>query len=226
VKSPGTGPATLDHPMFDGVDRAALEVLFASVQPRRFDAGEVVTMPDGPPRLHLVLDGLLRCYRLSWNGQQLLLELIPPGGFDGLVRLAGLAGHYTVAVQPSWVASIPRRALDRAIASHARFASNLVWASATRLAVRERQMEAIAQRGGVAAVATLLVLLAERSAETNGKGTYLPPRLTHQAMAEMLGLRRETVTTAMRQLKAHKAVAKVGGRYAVDTEALLELSGA
>jgi CRP-like cAMP-binding protein len=218
-------PSVFDHPILAGTDRRTLGSVLTPVRTVRIESGEVLTMPAGPPRLHLVLDGLLRCYRLSGNGQQLLLELIPPGGFDGVIRLAGGTGHYTVAVQPSFVASIPKRLVDRAIASDSRFAANLVWASARRLATRERQMEALVTRRSVTAVANLLVLLCERSTERDRHHVILPPRLTHQAMSEMLGMRRETVTTAMLELKAQRVVSKSAGRYAVDLAALLELAG-
>src|SRR5438132_9183442 len=73
---------TLDHPIFRGTDRQKLEGILR-MPPRKVATGAVVSLPDGPARLHLVLSGLLRCYRLTSGGHQLLLELIPAGGFDG-----------------------------------------------------------------------------------------------------------------------------------------------
>jgi CRP-like cAMP-binding protein len=74
-------------------------------------------------------------------------------------------------------------------------------------------------------VASLLVLLAERNGVPEGDLTVLPGRLTQQTMAEMLGVRRETVTGALRQLRSTGAVRKTLGRYMVNTGALEELTG-
>lgn len=215
----------VDHPMFDGTDREKLARVLAAAPVRRLEAGDAVGLPNGPAQLHLVLRGLLRCYRLASHGRQLLLELTPAGGFDGLIQLSGRQGHYTVAAEASIVVSLSPEILRRAFAADPQVATNLVWAAAHRLALREQQIEAIATHDAVLGVAGIFLLLAERHSTANSDLPLMPDQLTHQTIAEMLGVRRETVTAAMRQLRTLGAVRKIDGRYVVDTGALEDLVG-
>ncbi len=209
-----------DHPIFKGADPSRVAPLLAAIPVRRLGPGEAVGLPVGPRQLHLVLSGLLRCYRLASNERQLLLELIPAGGFDGLIQMSGRPGHYTVAIENSTVVSIGPDMLGRLFAADPQVPANLVWAAAHRLAIREQQIEAMSEHNVVLGVASVFLMLAERNGVHDGGLTGLPNHLTHHAIAEMLGVRRETVTNSIRRLKATGAVTKDYGRYRVD-EALL-----
>jgi CRP/FNR family transcriptional regulator len=215
----------LDHPIFDGVDRSKVTPLLAAVPVRRLGPGEAVGLPIGPRQLHLVLSGLLRCYRLATNERQILLELIPPGGFDGLVQMSGRPGHYTVAVEESTVISMGPDMLGRLFAADPQVPANLVWAAAHRLAIREQQIEAMSDHNLVTGVAGVLLMLADRHGVHDGRLTLLPDHLTHHAVAEMLGVRRETVTNSIGRLRRLGAVSRVRGRYSVDEAILAEVLG-
>ncbi len=225
IPPPRTGPtpglqSLMDHPIFESANRATVAPLLAAIPVRRLGPGEAVGLPVGPRQLHLVLSGLLRCYHLASNGRQLLLELIPAGGFDGLIQMSGRAGHYTVAIENSTVASMGPEMLGRLFAADPQVPANLVWTAAHRLAIREQQIEAMSEHKVVLGVASILLMLAERTGVPDGDLTLLPDHLTHHVIAEMLGVRRETVTNSIRRLKAIGGVSKAHGRYTID-EAVL-----
>jgi CRP-like cAMP-binding protein len=68
-----------------------------------------------------------------------------------------------------------------------------------------------------------LLALGETLGRREGKWIVLKPRLTHQMLADMLGIRRETVTVHLRQLTKPGAVQAKGGRIALDSIALRKL---
>lgn len=213
----------LRHPILRDADKDKLAPVLARVPLRRLAPGEALGLPVGAPQLHLVLSGLLRCYRLASNERQLLLELIPAGGFDGLIRMSGRPGHFTVAVQDSLVVWLDPRVLRRAFAGDPQVAANLVWAAADRLSIREQQIDAISAHDPVIGVASILLMVARRNGIPEGDLTVLPDRLTHQTVAEMLGVRRETVTRALQRLTAQGAVHRLRGRYALDAVVIADV---
>lgn len=81
--------------------------------------------------------------REHWPGPEILLELIPEGGFDGLLSVAGRRGHFTEADDDSVVASLALPSLERVIALEPRVASNLFQLIIERLEGREEHLEAV-----------------------------------------------------------------------------------
>lgn len=211
----------LAHPFFRGVREERVAPILTIALPQVVPARTLINLPgSSEPALHLVLFGLLRSYLLNYEGRELLLEIIGPGGLDGFLTAAGLPGHFTEAVHDSLVASFSRDTLNRLIEADARIEFNLLSVVAARLAARERHLEAMAARGSTRGLASLLLLLAEKAGAADRCETVLDLRLTHQMLADMLGVRRETVTVDLPELVAAGAVRTSKRRFVVDPAAL------
>ncbi|MGH7777907.1 MAG: Crp/Fnr family transcriptional regulator [Candidatus Dormibacterales bacterium] len=220
------GPRSLlaDHPLLLRVSTARLDRILDGIPIKRVPRGTLLNTPGVTPGLlHLVLRGRLRAYQVTADGRELLLELIQEGGFDGLLSVAGRRGHFTEADEDSLVASVALPTLERLIALEPRVAGNLLQLIIERLEGREVHLEAIALHDPSQRLARQLLALGETLGHRQGGHVLLEPRITHQMLADMLGVRRETVTLHLGRMAGLGAVSVVKGHLRLDVESLLRM---
>lgn len=214
----------LGHPLFAGVGDQQVEPILREMPARRVRAGRLLSAPGAMPAyMHLVLSGRLHAYLLSSTGHQLVLEIIEAGGVDGVMAITGLAGHFSDVISDSVLVSVTAPQLERLVAAEPRIALSLVALTAAGLQAREEQMESMASRGA-AGLARLLLSLAKAHGSAPGPRCGLELRLTHQLLADMLGVRRETVTVQWPHLIRSGAVEMIDGNIFLDRVALLRLA--
>ena len=211
---------TLEHQLFAAVREEQIEPVLREVPPRRVQAGKLLSWPEATPaHVHLVLSGRLQAYLLNSTGHQLLLEIIAPGGMDGVMSVTGQPGHFLQAMSDSVVVSLTASQIERLAAAEPGIWLTLVGSMGARLQAREEQMESMSSRGA-AGLARLLLSLAKAHGSTAGPRCGLELRLTHQMLADMLGVRRETVTVQWPSLISSGAVEMIDGTMLLDQVAL------
>lgn len=221
---PGTRSHLLDHPLLRDVRTDRLERILDGIAVKEVPKGKLLNTPGVTPGLlYLVLRGRLRAYQMTADGRELLLELIPEGGFDGLLSVAGRRGHFTEADDNSVVASLALPTLERLIALEPAVARNLFQLIIERLEGREEHLEAVVLHDPSQRLARQLLALGETLGRRHGNRIALKPRLTHQMLADMLGVRRETVTLHLGQLADAGAVSVENGRFLLDVDALNQI---
>jgi CRP/FNR family cyclic AMP-dependent transcriptional regulator len=211
----------LDHPLLRDVRADRLQRILDGIAVQEVARGVRLNTPEVTPGLmYLVLRGRLRAYQVTADGHELLLELIPEGGFDGLLSVAGKRGHFTAADDDSVVASLALPTLERLIAVEPRVGMNLIQLIIERLEGREDHLEAVVLHDPTQRLARQLVALGETLGRKQGDRFALTPRITHQMLADMLGVRRETVTLHLGRLTELGAVTVEKGKLVLVPEIL------
>lgn len=204
------GVDIVDHPLFEGADAASLAAALRGVSAHEVPAGQIVARPDTQTCL-LVFEGSLLSYVLLPDGRRILFEVVRPGGVDGLLSVAvGVEGHFSEAAERSLVARLDRPVLEALMDKEPLIARNLIRMSLNRLRRREAQLEAVIHHEATRRVAAMLLTLTRYTGrpaqDGSGPLVELSPRPTHQLLADMVGLRRETVTIEMGRLRRLGAV--------------------
>ncbi len=217
------GSLLLEHPLFQGVDPSRLGGALNRIAVADVPKGAILGGPGLNERLHLVLKGCLRAYKVTADGRELLLELLPEGNFDGLLSMSGRRGHFTQAHTDSTVASLDLRTLEQIIATEPTVASNLLHMVVERLEHRERHLETVMLNDPGRQLARQLLALGDTLGRREDGWVALDPRITHQMLADMVGVRRETVTLHLQQLSRAGAVAVRRGRFKLHTDQLRKI---
>lgn len=190
----------LDQAVFRNLSRDGLRPRVQSLTLRRYSAGEIVAEPTlRRSALHLLLSGRLRVFDVTCAGKRIILDYVEPGSMDGMLSVAGLRGHYTEAVADSQVVTIPQTTLEEMIEIEPRLAVNLLWSMSWRLRRREDHVTRLALHDPDQRIAAQLLALSE--AGRAGSGEARSPRLSHETLADLVGLRRETVTLHLARLR-------------------------
>lgn len=188
-----------------GPDNADLEELINNRLPKRsFKKGDTIypTNQKGPV-LFVVKSGSVNITRQSAVGQEFDVKAIGPGTVFGEVPALGqtMLGAHAVAAENSKIALINASEFEKLAAAAPSFALNMVRQIGPRLVEAERRHEQAAFQPVTSRVASLLIKLANKDNQVVG--------YTHQEMADLLGVYRETVTNAIAELKQDRLI-KVG----------------
>ena len=175
----------------EAVDR---QILMSTCEP-----GKIFYMPEETGEvLFLLKKGRVQLYRLSPEGKKLVVATLGPGAIFGEMTLVGQGMHNTFAeaVDECMLCVMSRADVERLMRQRPEVAFRFVEALGDRLTQTERRLEEIAFKSIPARLAALLLRLSEEQGGSQVKG------YTHQALGEMLGTYRETVTQTLNDFKS------------------------
>ncbi len=154
--------------------------------------------------LFILKEGRVRLYQLSPDGKILTTALLEAGTIFGEMALLGqgLHGSYAEALTPCLLCLMSREDVKSRLLGDVRIAFRITEMLGRRLIDAERRMSDFAFKKLPERIASLLLHLAAQP-RARFLGRDRPEvRSTHEALAEMVGTYRETVTKILNELQA------------------------
>src|SRR5215218_2463973 len=188
--------ANQDPDLFQGLSAEELREVGRVTTTRSFARGAVIYTPgDTGEALFLLREGAVQIYRMSPEGRKLVIAHLLPFSFFCEMSCIGQGMYDTFAevAEDSTIVTMNCEVLNRLLVSKPEIARRILEAFGRRVLEAERQLEDTVFKGIPARVAALL-LRESRDGSVDG--------LTHQDIAERLGVYRETATNALNELKA------------------------
>ncbi len=198
------------------------------VAERHFGAKDLIFAPGDPDgHLYFLLSGTVRLYKIYGQYKEATVALLKDGGVFGELSLeeGSRQGVFAEALTDARVAVVRKAVLAEAIRRSPWFAVKLLSCFSERLRHSDAVIESLLDREVSARLATLLVHLADRfgETETNGAGTVLKVRLTHQDLANMIVSTREAVSKVMSEFQRDGLIEVRNRRIAISPR-LAEMS--
>ncbi len=196
------------------------------VSERHLGTKELIFAPGDPDgQLYFLLDGTVRLYKIYGEYKEATVALLKDGGVFGELSLeeGSRQDVFAEAVTEARVAVVRKSVLTEVIKRHPQFAVKLLFSFSERLRQSDEVIESLLDREVSARLATLLLNLSDRFGETNGSGTVLNVRLTHQDLANMIVSTREAVSKVMSEFQ-RQGLIQVRNRRISVTPRLAEMS--
>ena len=196
------------------------------VAERRFRAGDTIFSPgDADGQLYFLLGGVVRLYKIHGEYKEATVALLKDGGVFGELSLeeGSRQDVFAEAVTEARVAVVRKSVLTEVIKRRPQFAVKLLFSFSERIRQSDEVIESLLDREVSARLATLLLNLSDRFGETNGSGTVLNVRLTHQDLANMIVSTREAVSKVMSEFQ-RQGLIQVRNRRISVTPRLAEMS--
>lgn len=211
-------------PYFAGIDSAGLARIERAAHPRLYQAGATIFAEDGDcAGFHIVLDGMVRIYRVSSEGRLHTLSLLRPySTFNEVAAVDGGANPYNaVAATSAEVLQISHQNLISLMACEPALMNNCVQSLARVNRDYIERLEDMTFRSIPSRLAKLFLhesTYADQIAET-------PTGLTQEEIASILGTTREVVGRALRGLLNAGLLVKKGRHvYIADHDGLVYLA--
>lgn len=145
--------------------------------------------------LFILKKGAVQIYRMSPEGRKLVIAKLPPYSFFGEMSCIGQGMYDTFAeaAEDSLICTMSRADVERLLLAKPQVSLRILEVVGRRMVEAERQLEEIAFKGLIPRLAALILREAEGDEVTG---------LSHQDIAEQLGVYRETVTSTLNELKS------------------------
>lgn len=197
---------------------------------RRVRKGQIILYQGEAPRNAFVIkDGVVKSYNLNPLGEEKIItfnvaaDLIP---LAWIFEKAPGALYYYDAFTDCELYSLPKDELRKFMTNDQATANFLLDRYITLYVGSSLHINALEQSKSTEKIIRTLQHLVMRYGEEQGKNLWrINLRLTHQDLANMIGLTRETVAMELSKLKKRGIVSYFGQRYMVKTETLQQILG-
>ena len=163
-------------------------------------------------KLYIILKGSVKVTKISESGEEIILAILHKGDFFGdMSLLDGKPRSATViSIEDSELMLINRNNFKKVIEKYPTIAFKLLNELTSRLRKADELIGNLAFMDVTGRIAGILLQLAKEHGQQTDDGILIKSRPTHQAIANMVGASRETVTRVFKQLEDKKYIIMSG----------------
>ncbi len=232
VQPPGHAPLPqlTDHThcgILASMFRGGLCEQVAVAPPRRFATGEFLYHIGADARsVFLLRRGLVKVSVVSFGGQETTLRIYKSGDVLGeLCLCTGERREQAVALEESDVVEIPIERFIARLRDDPAAALDFATTACERLAEAHERLRSLAVDPVLGRLVRTLLALADDLGEATPDGTRLPHHLAQDELAQLVGARREVVSTLLNRLRDKGLLNYARGGYIqIDRHRLERLS--
>ncbi len=203
--------------IFADLSASEVEAIAGHAPMQEFAPGELLFSPPQPmEKLFILKGGRVRIFRLSPDGRALTTAIINPGTVFGEMLLLGQQMHdnFAEALDKVVVCVMSRSDVQRFLLSDARIAARISATLGNRVSALERRLSDTVFKSAPQRVATTLCVLVDSQAPGRvGRGIQI--RLTHEQVACLTGISRETATKILNEFSEFGLVKLSRGRISI-----------
>ncbi len=193
-----------DCSLFQRLSADLLSRLEQRARMREFPRNSAIYLPsDAADGAFLLGKGRVRICSNTPDGKQSILAFIDPGEVFGELALVqnGEREERAEAAVDSTVILLPGDELQRLMENSASLALGITKLIGLRRKRIERRLKSLLFRSNRDRLAHLLLELTEQYGKTIDEGVLLDIKLSHQELASIIGVTRETVTTLLGEMQ-------------------------
>lgn len=193
-----------DHWLFTGLSETEWQQLRARAVGQRVAPGTLLFRKDDPtPGLHLVMEGVIRIFTVTPEGEERTVDYIGPGEFCGEMGVVDAAPStaWGAALTPARLWVIPAAAFQQLLRANPGICLKLCRVLVAKLRAASQQLDESLFRSSRQRVLRQLIRLTERHGRAEAGGLRLDLPLTHQEIAHLAGTGRATVSRLLSELQ-------------------------
>lgn len=186
-----------------------LELFCRQSKLRSYKKGQMLIDEDDDPEfVFCLLKGYVRKYYLFESGNELIIRILSPVAYFPLSPLVGqkLRAFNYEAMTNCEIAKIPKQKFISYIKTRPGIMAELTNRLLNEYSEHVERFEYLVFGGSSQKVASVILYLAKHFGEKSRKITVIPIKFTHQDIAALAGITRETASLSMKKLKDKKII--------------------
>ena len=200
-------------PLFASLNDDELDVIVRLSSNVKYPKNKIIFIENEEGNeLYIILKGSIKVSKISEGGEEMILAILKEGDFFGdMSLLDGKPRSATVTSnEDSILMLISGKSFEKVIEKHPRIALKLLRELTLRLRKADNLIGNLAFLNVTGRIAGILLQFAEEYGQKTEEGVFIKSRPTHQAIANMVGSSRETVTRVLKQLEDKKYISMSG----------------
>jgi CRP-like cAMP-binding protein len=196
--------------LFEGLSPQERERAIACCIRKRYQRGEsVFSRGDRPEFLYLLEAGHVQLISLDESGAERILQIFRPGDVFGEILLSIEQRPFDAfAMGEAHVAIMPRAAFLQFLSNSPHWSLGFIRLISERLFLAEQDLAALSRTWARPRLVHLLLKLAYNLGEPTPQGTLITIPVTHETLANMIGVSRVRVTSYLSQLRREGILSK------------------
>jgi CRP/FNR family transcriptional regulator, cyclic AMP receptor protein len=211
--------------LFSSLSSMELQQIGRKIKIKSLRKGEVVlNEEDTNEYMYIILTGKVKVVRTTRGGKEIILAMHRSGESFGELSLIDTktVPAVVLAAEHSTVAIIARKDFYSMISAHRKVLDSLLQILCSRLRDSWGRIQLLSFNNASQRIRMLLVQMANECGRGTAEGTLLNTRLTHQDIADMTGVARETATRILDKLHRDGVIKVVKGKITLLEHDLLE----
>ena len=198
--------------LFQAIPDAESRKIAGLLAPKRYPRDAVLFYEGGPgDSLFIVRKGLVKLVSLSDAGTETILHILRPEDVFGELLLVEAMRPFTAIAMTDVAADVlSRKHFLEILPACPVFAANYAKLLSARLMQVEREFAGLVHAWAFHRLAKELLHLAEDIGEDTGTGTRIALKLTHEDLANLVGVARETVTIQLHKFEEMGLIRREG----------------
>ena len=186
--------------LFASVTDEELDSIGILLPVKRFKKNDVILHEEDTNKfMYIILSGKVKVVQITEDGKEILLAIHQAGEFFGEMSfIDGKTSPATiVAAEDCVINIISRDEFYSTIHTHKKILYNLLLILCSRLRESWEKIQLLNLKNASERLKILFYMLSNKYGEKTSKGITLNIKLTHQEIADMTGMARETVTRVL-----------------------------
>lgn len=184
--------------LFKGLAKEKLSVIEPLFSMRDYCKKEVIFEPGDKDKVFIVKTGQVELYQLNADGKKVIIERLLPGSLFGDLGTEAQVETFVAATIDSCVCSLEKDKFFFLVSQYPELSEKLMKQLFHRLSQVEKRMSSLASDNAFKRLLKLLLNLGKKKSQDYME---ISEKFTHEELAQMLGISRQTVTTLINQLE-------------------------
>lgn len=192
--------------LFRELTKDKLKQIESLILMKEYCKREVIFEPGDKDKVFIVKTGQVELYQLSPTGKKAIIERLLPGSIFGDLGTEGENELFVEATTDSYVCSLQKDKFFTLVSQYPELSEKLMKQLFHRLLQVEKRMSSVATDSAFQRFVKLLLSLGKKKSNDYME---VSEKFTHEELAQMLGISRQTVTTIINQLEKKGLIKRI-----------------
>jgi CRP-like cAMP-binding protein len=201
--------------LFSSLSDEELTLICGDIIVEEFRKNDVILREEDTSEfMYIILFGKVKVYKTTEGGREIILALHQTNDFFGELSLIdGKTTPATVsAIEDSLISIISKKAFYSILSQRTKVLEKILHILCARLRESWEKIRILNSRHASQKITLLLLMLSHEYGQKTADGILMNVKLTHQDIADMTGLTRESVTRTMDKLQKENEVTILGNK--------------